>query len=58
MLVSLCARVALALNTSWHNAQRMPFTLLAVILTPIPVPQITIPLSHIPLDTAKAAFPA
>ena len=44
--VSLCSLVILALKTSWTRAQRMPFTLLAEMLMPIPVPHIKMPLSE------------
>ena len=37
-----------------HSAQRIPFTLLAAMETPIPVVQITMPLSHSPAATARA----
>ena len=47
--------VILAEKVSLHNAQRIPFTLLAAIEIPIPVPQITIPRSHLPSATAFAA---
>ena len=58
MLESLWALVALALNTSCTNAQRIPLTLLHVIETPIPVPHTTTPFSHSPNATAFAAFEA
>src|SRR5699024_10156920 len=54
ILESLCWRVAFAENVSCTNAQRMPFVLLAVILIPIPVPQIRIPLSYSPAATFSA----
>ncbi|CRF29028.1 Uncharacterised protein [Mycobacterium tuberculosis] len=48
---SLCSRVALAENKSCTSAQRMPGTLLAAIVIPMPVPQIRIPLSAFPATT-------
>ena len=36
----------------------MPGTLLAAMLTPMPVVQMTTPLSHVPSATARAAFSA
>ena len=40
---------------SVHTAQRIPFTLLAAKDIPIPVPHTTIPQSHVPSATARAA---
>ena len=58
MLVSLCSRVRRADITSDSSAQRMPLTLLAVMDTPMPVVQTTMPRSHSPEATALAAGPA
>jgi len=58
MLVSLCSRVSLADMGLSSSAQRMPLTLLAVMDTPMPVVQQTMPRSHSPLATACAAGPA
>jgi len=48
--------VALALKTSWQSAQRMPLNLFAVMLMPIPVPQMRMPFSHSPESMAFATF--
>lgn len=56
ILASLCSLVACALNVSWHSAARIPFILLAAIDMPIPVPHISIPLSHSPDTIALATF--
>ena len=55
ILASLCRRVISAERESAHRAQRMPFTLLAVMEMPMPVVQMTMPLSHRPSATASAA---
>ena len=52
----LCCFVASALKQSWHNAARMPSSLLAAMLMPIPVPQIKIPSSHFPDVTRSVTF--
>ena len=41
--------------TGQQSAQRIPFTLLAEMLIPIPVVQITMPFSQVPSATALAA---
>ena len=58
MLALLCSRVAWALNVSPHSAARIPGTLLAQILTPIPVPHTSIPNSKFPATTSSATFSA
>ena len=55
MLASLCRRVISALYTSPHRAHRTPRTLLAAMEMPMPVEQITMPRSHSPRATARAA---
>ena len=55
MFASLWRRVISAERGSPHRAQRMPFTLLAVMEIPMPVVQMTMPFSHSPEATASAA---
>ena len=55
ILVSLCSRVRRADMRSLSSAQRMPLILFAVMLTPMPVVQTTMPRSHSPEATARAA---
>ena len=54
-LASLCSLVSLALVKSEQSAHLIPLTLLAAIEIPIPVVQITMPLSTSLLATAFAA---
>ena len=55
MFASLCSLVSLADTVSAQSAHRIPLTLLATMEIPIPVVQITMPLSHFPDATASAA---
>ena len=55
LLASLCSLVRRADVVSEQRAHLIPLTLLATIEIPIPVVQMTIPLSHSPLATASAA---
>ena len=48
ILASLWARVMRALKVSEQQQARMPFTLLAAMAMPTPVPQMRIPLSAFP----------
>ena len=50
--------VARAENSSDITAARIPFTLLAAILIPIPVPQTRRPFSALPDTTSSATFRA
>ena len=58
MLASLWSRVIFAVNRSVQWAARMPRTLLAAMLMPIPVPQMRIPFSAFPEITAFASSSA
>jgi len=53
-LASLCSLVIFAERVSQQRAQRIPGTLFAAMLMPIPVVQITMPFSHVPSATAFA----
>ena len=55
ILALLWRRVISALSGSLHSAQRMPLTLLAAMEMPMPVVQMTMPRSHSPLWTLRAA---
>ena len=55
ILALLWRRVNSADRGSAHRAQRIPFTLLAVMEMPMPVVQMTIPFSQAPEATASAA---
>jgi hypothetical protein len=54
-LASLCRRETWAVSSSWQRAARTPWTLLAQMLMPIPVPQIMMARSALPSTTARAA---
>ena len=43
-----------AVNSSWHSAARAPWTLLAAICSPCPLPPTTMPRSAPPPTTARA----
>ena len=58
MLASLCWRERAVDTGSEHSAQRTPWILLAEMEMPMPVPQISTPLSHSPDTTALATFSA
>src|SRR5713226_10163535 len=45
-----------AVSASQHRAARTPGTLLAAIVTPVPVQQKTIPCSDLPLPTSSPTF--
>ena len=53
---SLCSRARRAVSTSLADAARMPWTLLAAIAMPIPVPQIRMPESTFPSTTSRLTF--
>ncbi len=55
MLASLCWRARAARVSIQHRAQRMPACLLAVMATPLPLPQTTMPNLARPSSTACAA---
>ena len=55
MLALLCWRHSCASSASAQCAQRIPLTLFAAIEIPMPVVQTTMPYSHSPLATARAA---
>src|SRR3990170_963739 len=55
-LASSQRRPPLAVSASQHRAARTPGTLLAAIVTPVPVQQNRIPWSARPLDTSRATL--
>jgi hypothetical protein len=52
----LCSLASLAVSSFQQTAALIPLNLFAVILIPIPVPQINIPKSALPVETASAPF--
>ena len=58
MLESLWRRVISVQNSFVHTEARMPFTLFAAMLIPMPVPQQRMPFSHSPPATLCATAAA
>ena len=54
MFVSLCRRLSSAISGVKQSPARMPRNLLAVMLMPMPLPQIRIPRSNSPAATRPA----